>query len=76
MATNKMKIKALKESILILKTDLRMASKSFDKDVERMEKDSSKENIDRVQNRIYAVLRVGGEIEELKKELKLLQGGK
>ena len=71
-----MKIKALKESILILKTDLRMASKSFDKDVERMEKDSSKENIDRVQNRIYAVLRVGGEIEELKKELKLLQGGK
>lgn len=71
-----MKITALKESILILETDLRMASKVFDKDVKRMQEDSSKENVDKLQNRIYAVLRVGGEIEALEKELKLLQGGK
>jgi predicted nucleic acid-binding Zn-ribbon protein len=76
MATKKMKITALKESILILETDLRMASKVFDKDVKRMQEDSSKENVDKLQNRIYAVLRVGGEIEALEKELKLLQGGK
>lgn len=76
MATKKMKIAALKESILILETDLRMASKSFDKDVERMQEDSSKENVDKLQNRIYAILRVGREIEDLEKELKLLQGGK
>lgn len=71
-----MKITALKESILILETDLRMASKVFNKDVKRMQEDSSKENVDKLQNRIYAVLRVGGEIEALEKELKLLQGGK
>jgi predicted nucleic acid-binding Zn-ribbon protein len=76
MATKKMKITALKESILILETDLRMASKVFNKDVKRMQEDSSKENVDKLQNRIYAVLRVGGEIEALEKELKLLQGGK
>ena len=76
MATKKMKIAAIKESILILESDLRMASKSFDKDVERMQEDSSKENVDKLQNRIYAILRVGGEIEALEKELKLLQGGK
>lgn len=76
MATKKMKITALKESILILETDLRMASKVFDKDVKRMQEDLSKENVDKLQNRIYAVLRVGGEIEALEKELKLLQGGK
>jgi len=76
MATKKMKITALKESILILETDLRMASKVFDKDVKRMQEDLSKENVDKLQNRIYAVLRVGGEIEALEKELKLLKGGK
>lgn len=76
MATKQMKITAIKESILILETDLRMASKSFDKDVKRMQEDSSKENVDKLQNRIYAILRVGGEIEALEKELKLLQGGK
>ena len=76
MATKKMKIAALKESILILETDLRMASKSFDKDVKRMQWNFNKENVDTLQNRIYAVLEIGGQIEELVKELKLLEGGK
>jgi len=76
MATKKMKITAIKESILILETDLRMASKSFDKDVKRMQEDSSKKNVDTLQNRIYAILEIGGQIEDLEKELKLLQGGK
>ena len=71
-----MKITAIKESILILETDLRMASKSFDKDVKRMQEDSSKKNVDTLQNRIYAILEIGGQIEDLEKELKLLQGGK
>ena len=76
MATKKMKIAALKESILILETDLRMASKSFDKDVKRMQWNFNKENVDTLQNRIYAVLEIGGQIDELVKELKLLEGGK
>ena len=76
MATKQMKITAIKESILILETDLRMASKSFDKDVKRMQWNFNKENVDTLQNRIYAVLEIGGQIEELVKELKLLEGGK
>jgi|TARA_R100001460_G_scaffold23161_1_gene46791 hypothetical protein len=76
MVTKKMKIKALKESILILESDLRRLEPVVSNSFAKFRKENTEANLSNFQSKVNGVCQIGGEIEELEKELKLLQGGK
>ena len=76
MATKKMKIAAIKESILILESELKRLEPVVSNAFAKFRKENSQINLLDFQSKVNGLYQIGGEIEDLEKELKLLQGGK